>query len=362
MKGDERSSRRQGSLRVRAPPTRVILGTLRALGAPRRAIPAALVLAALLSSEWLGTRSFAALAVDLLLFVAFVLSAPGSFRALCSPGGGLAGHAAYVAIGAGLVGGIGVALPQVIGLSATYVVEPASVGVVLVLFLVGGWGLGRDIELEEGFEAARHRATELAISAERAQLLALRAHLDPHFLFNTLNAIAEWCREDPVVAERAILRLAATLRAILDGVKRPSWPLQAEVSLFRELFALYEIRDRERYRFSIDAPEPLPEATVPPMLFLPLVENAVTHGPGAGHRGEVAVRVRDDGARIELRIVNPGAYAGRREGGQGLAVVERRMALAYEGAATLELRPVDGTTITTAVVPRRPLREEALEG
>ncbi len=150
------------------------------------------------------------------------------------------------------------------------------------------------------------------------------------------------------------------LRAVLEGVRRPSWPLSAEISLCGELFALYEIRDRERYRFLIDAPDPLPEASVPPMLFLPLMENAVTHGPAAGHQGEVVVRVRGEGDGIEVRIVNPGAYAGRREGGQGIAIVERRLALAYEGRATLHLSAEGGNTVTTARLPRRPIHEEAL--
>jgi hypothetical protein len=336
----------------------LVPGTLRSLGVPRRTIPAALVLAALLFTEWQTTHRGAAIAVDLVLFAAFVLVAPASWRALSRRG--LPGQAGYVAIGVVVVGVLAVGLPRALGLAGTYVADPASMGVVLALFLVGGWGLGRDIDLEEGVAAERGRAAALALSAERAELLALRAHLDPHFLFNALNAIAEWCREDPVVAEGAILRLATMLRAILEGVRRPSWPLSAEISLCSELFALYEIRDKDRYRFLLDAPDPVPEALVPPMLFLPLVENAVTHGPAAGHRGEVVVRLRGEGDGIELRIVNPGAYTGRREGGQGIALVERRLALAYEGRATLDLRAEGGTTVTTARLPRRPLHEEVL--
>ena len=68
----------------------------------------------------------------------------------------------------------------------------------------------------------------------------------------------------------------------------------------------------------------------------------------------------DPGIEAQIaRIVNPGAYAGRRRGGQGIAVVERRLALAYEGQATLELRADgSGKTITTVSLPRRPLAEE----
>ena len=97
----------------------------------------------------------------------------------------------------------------------------------LALFLVGGFGLGRDIWFEDRLARAEARAVALAREAERAQLLALRAHLDPHFLFNTLNAIAEWCREDGETAERAVLRLSAMLRTVLGrrARRRPGrWP------------------------------------------------------------------------------------------------------------------------------------------
>src|SRR4030095_12586183 len=63
---------------------------------------------------------------------------------------------------------------------------------------------------------ARRRG-DLGRGAERAELLALRSPLDPHFLFNTLNAIAEWCREDGEIAERAVMRLSAMLRTVLAG-------------------------------------------------------------------------------------------------------------------------------------------------
>jgi hypothetical protein len=335
----------------------IAIGTLRALAAPRRAIPLALVLAAMLTSEWLATRSLPSLAVDASLFAAFCLVAPVSWRILRSRA---AGQAAYVALGAAIVGALGLALPRALDLPGTYVAEPYSLGVVLVLWLVGGWGLGRDVELEGGYVAERARAERLAIDAERAQILALRAHLDPHFLFNTLNAIAEWCREDPKVAEKATLELAAMLREILDAIREPAWPLEAEIALARRLFDLYEVRDRERYRFVVDVPDPIPDAHVPPMLLLPLVENAITHGPSAGHGGEVVVRVRTGGDGLDVEIRNPGAFTGRREGGEGIAIVERRIALAYGGRARLSLSGGDGATTASLHLPRRPLAEEVI--
>ncbi len=316
-------------------------------------MPLGLVLLGLVSAEWVATQSMDALLLAIALFVSFCLVAPASYRVLTRRSSAL-GYVAYLIVCAAAVSSIGIAIPRAFGVSWTYIVDPSSIGILWVLFVVGGWGLARDIDLEEGWQAERDRAERLAESAERASLLALRAHLDPHFLFNTLNAIAEWCREDPAVAEAATLRLASMLRTMLEGIRSASWPLATEIALAQSLFDLYAIRDRARFRFRIDAPDPLPKLDVPPMLFLPLFENSITHGPSAGHDGEVVVRlsVEDDTLRIEIE--NPGRFRGRREGGEGIAMVERRLALAYSGRAHLSFDGDETHTLTLARVPSTP--------
>ena len=179
----------------------------------------------------------------------------------------------------------------------TLITLRGSMVVCLALFLAGGWGLARDIDFDDRLRAAESRAVELGRAAERAQLLALRAHLDPHFLFNTLNAIAEWCRQDGEIAERAVLQLSSMLRAILAGVRAASWPLATELELLRTLFDLYRLRDADLYRLELQLPEPLPAVEVPPLLLLPLAENAIKHGPAAGHRGPVLLTVTMDEER-----------------------------------------------------------------
>jgi two-component system sensor histidine kinase AlgZ len=190
-----------------------------------------------------------------------------------------------------------------------------------------------------------------ARSPRRLRSLALRAQLDPHFLFNTLNAIAEWCREDPVVAERATLDLAALLRAVFDALQTPGWALARELALLEQLAALYAARDAGRYRFRFEVDGAATARDVPPLVLLPLFENAIKHGPAAGREGEVVLRVRAEGGDAVVSIENPGAFGGPRDGGRGLASVHRRLALAYGEGTRADFTATGATTRVTVRLP-----------
>jgi LytS/YehU family sensor histidine kinase len=90
------------------------------------------------------------------------------------------------------------------------------------------------------------------------------------------------------------------------------------------------------------------------MLLLPLVENAMKHGPLARHKGAVAFSVMASGDEVVLEISNPGAYAGPREGGNGLPIVEKRLALAYGRTARLTIERDGDRTRASLRLPRLP--------
>lgn len=340
-----------------APEASVVRSTLRALLHPKRSIPILLVSTALLVAQGNYSRDPLAVPLGVLMCVLFVLVAPVSFRVLF-PEGLEFSHGAirvllYGAIATGVVAVVAVFLPRVLAVSHTLLTAPSGVVVCLALFLVGGWGLGRDIGLEARLARAERRGDELRREAERAQLLAVRAHLDPHFLFNTLNAIAEWCRTDGTVAEEAIVRLAGMLRTILTGVRAPAWPLAEELALCDALFALHRLRDPALFTYDrAVAPDvDVQKIAVPPMLLLPLAENAVKHGPGRGTRGAISLSVGRSGRDITIALESPGAFPGRRPGGQGLAMVEQRLALAYGARGRLEVVARPDRTRIELVLP-----------
>ncbi|MCA9712589.1 MAG: histidine kinase, partial [Myxococcales bacterium] len=211
----------------------LLRSTLRALLLPGRLLPIALLGVVLVVAQWRFSPHPWAAPLGALMCVAFLLVAPVSWRALFPPtlgapptfGAPFGRLVVYAITGVGTVLLVGWALPQRLGIGPTFMTSDVSLLVSLCLFWVGGYGLGRHIDLESSLAFERARAQQLAAEAERAQLLALRSHLDPHFLFNTLNAIAEWCREDGEVAEQATLRLSAMLRTVLAGTREPAWPL-----------------------------------------------------------------------------------------------------------------------------------------
>lgn len=308
---------------------------------PRRFIPIVAVCAPLVVAQGSYSEDPLAVPLGVAMCLAFVLVAPVSYRVLFPDGIELSHGGVrlllYATIGAGVVLSIGAAVPKVLDMGATFLTARSSLLVCTALFLVGGWGLGRDIGLSDALAKEKARAAALAREAELSQLIALRSHLDPHFLFNTLNAIAEWCREDGEIAERAVLQLSAMLRTVLSGVRLASWPLEQELALCRTLFSLHLLRDPELFKLQESIPSPLPEVRVPPMILLPLAENAFKHGPGAGHRGEVRLEVSLDGSQLRVRLENPGPYRGPRPGSAGLPTVEKRLELAYEGKAQLSI-------------------------
>jgi len=341
------------------PASSIVRSTLFALLEPRRMVPILFVCLPLGMLQWRLSRDPYAPLLGAAMCVSFVLVAPLSWRVLF-PEGIEWSHGAvrlllYATIGVGVVLFIGMVVPDVVGMRPTLMTLHSSLVVCVTLFLVGGWGLGRDIGFEATVVRERLRAAVFEREAEHAQLLALRSHLDPHFLFNTLNAIAEWCREDGEVAERAVLQLAGILRAVLPGVKSPSWPLATEVQLVRDLFALHLLRDPTLFTLTWELPSPVPDVRVPPMILLPLVENAIKHGPASGHRGEVrfAIAASSHGERLVVTVENPGAYAGPRAGSDGLPTVERRLELAYGDEATLRIARAGDRTRVDMELPKQ---------
>lgn len=345
----------------------LFLDTVQALTAPRRLVPILIVCVPLVIAQHLFSADPNSDAVAVTMVVLFILIGPFSYRAIFRDEGFRGSIRRFGVLSPwpwlrllsfGVLGGFpaifGVFVPRFLGLPISFLTYSANLGIAAALFWVGSWGLARDVQQELSIERERARADALAREAEHARLLALEAHLDPHFLFNTLNAIAEWVQEDPAHAEKAILKLSALLREIMEGVKRPTWSLSRELELVRAVWDLHGVRDPERFRAELEVPSSIPDLQVPPMVLLPLAENAVKHGPAKGHVGPLRLRVERVGEGVEVVVCNPGPYTGPRDGGEGVPMVRKRLSLHYGERATLALTDEGGSTAARVCLPGGP--------
>jgi two-component sensor histidine kinase len=201
------------------------------------------------------------------------------------------------------------------------------------------------------------RAANLETALSRSQLSMLRAQLNPHFLFNTLNSIAVLLRRDPARAEDMVHRLGDFLRASLDGDEGQLSTLAAELARLRDYIDIEWQRFHDRLTVRFDVEPDTREALVPVFLLQPLVENAIRHGvaprPGPVTVGVVAQRVGD---RLRLVIRDDGA--GLREPvteGTGLTNTRRRLDVLYGKGAQMRLtNRAEGGTEAVVEIPWQP--------
>jgi len=173
-----------------------------------------------------------------------------------------------------------------------------------------------------------------------AELRRLRAQLNPHFLFNTLNAIAELGYDDPAAADRAITQLSGLLRKSLD--ENPEISLRAELDFLEDYLSLQRMLTRDALDIVLEVDPSVMHARVPTMVLQPLVENALIHGAGSGVRGRVAITAgrSGDDLRIEVRDEGLGVAVLPHDIGRpgiGLANTRARLEHLYGQAASVVL-------------------------
>ena len=194
------------------------------------------------------------------------------------------------------------------------------------------------------FRRDQQRAARLA----RARLDALKSQLQPHFLFNTLNVIAELVHQDPNKADAMITALSDMLRLTLASASEQLIPLERETEFVERYFAIMQTRLGERLQFDCQIPLSTKLALVPPFLLQPLVENAILHGieplPAGGL---VTLRAQVEGDTLHLSVADNGVGmdATPLREGIGLANTRARLQELFGDAAQVTLTNGDGVTV-----------------
>ena len=214
-----------------------------------------------------------------------------------------------------------------------------------VSYLAAAFTVSRDAE---------RRGLELQVLAREAELRALRAQIDPHFLFNSLQSISALTAADPPAARRMCLLLADFLRDTLALGARARIPIAKELALARRFLAIEQVRFGDRLRVEVESGPDAEACEVPPLLLQPLVENAVTHGVAhVLEGGTVTVRAEKRPVSLVLVVENPcdpDRPAGRGTG-LGLRNVRARLHSEYGDDAVLQAGESNGRFVARIELP-----------
>jgi two-component system, LytTR family, sensor kinase len=225
--------------------------------------------------------------------------------------------------------------------------------------VAGGYFFRTLFQLHEHEKRAARLALEksqLESSLNQAQLDALRARLNPHFLFNSLQNISVLTKQDPQTASRMLTVLGDLLRAVLRRDSQPESTLREEIDLTQSYVALEQMRFADRLHVTFDIAEEAYQTMVPCFLMQPLIENAITHGlKGFRKTGIITVRTALENGQLVISVadngIGPPADSNGMKVGIGLGSTCERLTRMYGEKHSFSMRrqPEGGTEVRIAL-------------
>lgn len=192
---------------------------------------------------------------------------------------------------------------------------------------------------------------KLENTVKELELKTIKSHINPHFIFNSLNSIRALVDENPERARRAITELSNILRSSMHAEKAETVTLQKELDIVEDYLALEHMRFEERLKVEMDVDPDTLGQPVPPMMLQTLVENSIKHGISKlvnGGTVRIIADFKDD--NLELLVQNTGQLNGARNGdGFGIKSTQDRLNLMYQGKATFEIKNLDNNMVQSKV-------------
>lgn len=197
---------------------------------------------------------------------------------------------------------------------------------------------------------------KLVAEMKEAQLGALKSQVNPHFVFNTLNNIRALIREDSEKARDMLLNFSDLFRYSLQKTQEDQVPLADEIEIVRQYLELVSIQYEDKLRYEIEMNPQVSQLPIPPMMLQLLVENAIKHGISQfNNGGEVLVKVNQAPGFLHLEVRNTGSLQISSSLGQKLGVglknIRERLAILYNGQASLQQKEEAQQVITTIQIP-----------
>jgi signal transduction histidine kinase len=208
------------------------------------------------------------------------------------------------------------------------------------------------------------RSSQLQAKLAQAQLAMLKMQLQPHFLFNTLNAVSALIRDNPHAAEETLARLSELLRLTLDNEPEQEISLKVEMDFIERYLEIEQIRFVDRLRVAFDIEPSALDGKVPNMLLQPLVENALRHGIAKRTQAgllEIRAWREQEWLMVAVRDNGPGLPAGTLTERIGLANTRSRLRQLYADKQRFTLSSAgDGGTVATVQIPFRATEHDAV--
>ncbi|MDB5199704.1 MAG: autolysin sensor kinase [Chitinophagaceae bacterium] len=189
-------------------------------------------------------------------------------------------------------------------------------------------------------------------TVKELEVKTIKSHINPHFIFNSLNSIRALVDENPERARRAITELSNILRSSMQVEKMETVPLHKELDIVKDYLALEQMRFEERLKVELQIDEDTLEQPVPPMMLQTLVENAIKHGISKSINGGF-VKICSDfiNDNHELVVQNSGQLNGEiNEDGFGIKSTQDRLRFLYQGKARFEIKNVNGNMVESKII------------
>ncbi len=189
-------------------------------------------------------------------------------------------------------------------------------------------------------------------TVKELEVKTIKSHINPHFIFNSLNSIRALVDENPQRARKAITELSNILRSSMQVEKMETVPLHKELDIVKDYLALEQMRFEERLKVELKIDEDTLNQPVPPMMLQTLVENAIKHGISKSINGGY-VKICSDftNNNHELVVQNSGQLNGELNGdGFGIKSTQDRLRFLYHGKARFEIKNVNGNMVESKII------------
>lgn len=258
------------------------------------------------------------------------------------------GPIAAFAVPAGSAIGIGLAyvlVPLIFGDAASSTLLPGSIVGAVVFGFAVSYYFYSSREIAETRAAVRERELRRVESEKRAseaELRALQAQIEPHFLFNTLSNVASLIESDPATAKRMLINFTGYLRGTLDRSRAQRTTLGQEMELVRRYLEIMAIRLGPRLRWRVEAESSLSEIALPALALQPFVENAIRHGlEPLPEGGEITVIATREAGDVVIEVADTGVgWSGSAAPGVGVDNVRQRLTARFGERAEVSVHPV----------------------